>query len=68
MEDARGSLRFCSSTVNLGALQRSTLRRKVNREEHADAPAEFRRWVWAGGRRLKGLVRRREAEAELYAG
>ena len=51
-----------------GALQRSTLRRKVNREEHAAVPAEFRRWIWAGGRRLKGLVRRREAEAVLYAG
>ena len=29
--------------------------------------AEFRRWVWAGGRRLKGLIRRREAEGALYA-
>lgn len=59
-----------SFTYNLGAgaLQRSTLRRKVNRGEHAQVPAEFRRWVWAGGRKLKGLVRRREAEAALYAG
>lgn len=57
-----------SFTFNLGsgALQRSTLRRKVNREEHEDVPAEFMRWVWAGGRKLKGLVRRREAEAGLY--
>ena len=57
-----------SFTFNLGggALQRSTLRRKVNREEHSAVPGEFRRWVWAGGRKLKGLVRRREAEAALY--
>ena len=57
-----------SFTFNLGggALQRSTLRRKVNREEHADAPAEFMKWVWGGGRRLKGLIRRRSAEAQLY--
>ena len=57
-----------SFTFNLGggALQRSTLRRKVNREEHEDVPREFLRWVWAGGRKLKGLVRRREAEAILY--
>lgn len=57
-----------SFTFNLGsgALQRSTLRRKVNREEHAEVPAEFMRWVWAGGRKLKGLIRRREAEANLY--
>ena len=54
--------------LGAGALQRSTLRLKVNREEHDAVPAEFRRWVWAGGRRLKGLMRRREAEAARYAG
>jgi lysozyme len=57
-----------SFTFNLGggALQRSTLRRKVNREEHDDVPAEFLRWVWAGGKKLRGLVRRREAESATY--
>lgn len=59
-----------SFTFNLGggALQRSTLRRKVNREEHTEVPEQFMRWVWAGGRRLKGLIRRREAEAQFYIG
>ena len=58
-----------SFTFNLGpgALQRSTLRRKVNREEHEAVPAEFRRWVWAGGRKLKGLMCRRHAEAICYS-
>lgn len=57
-----------SFTYNLGggALQRSTLRRKINCEEHAEVPEQFVRWVWAGGRKLKGLVRRREAESRLY--
>ena len=57
-----------SFTYNLGggALQRSTLRRKINREEHAEVPEQFMRWVWAGGRKLKGLVRRRYAECLLY--
>ena len=63
--DALGSFTF---NLGAGALQRSTVRRKVNREEHDAVPAEFRRWNWAGGCRLKGLVRRREAEAVLYAG
>ena len=60
---------LASFTFNLGsgALQRSTLRRKVNRDEHAEVPAEFMRWVWAGGRRLKGLIRRRAAETKFYA-
>ncbi len=59
---------LASFTFNLGAgaLQRSTLRRKVNRQEHADVPGEFLKWVWGGGRRLPGLVQRREAEAWLY--
>lgn len=58
-----------SFTFNLGggALQRSTLRQKVNRAEHDEVPQEFMRWVWAGGRRLNGLIRRRQAEAMLYA-
>ena len=58
-----------SFTFNLGsgALQRSTLRRKVNREEHDEVPEQFMRWVWAGGRRLRGLVRRREAEGVVYS-
>ncbi len=59
-----------SFTFNLGggALQRSTLRRRVNREEHDDVPDEFRKWVWGGGHKLPGLIRRREAEAMTYVG
>jgi GH24 family phage-related lysozyme (muramidase) len=58
-----------SFTFNLGAgaLQRSTLRRKVNRGDHAAAPAEFRKWVWAGGNKLNGLLIRRVAEALIYS-
>ncbi len=58
-----------SFTFNLGsgALQRSTLRRKINRAEHDDVPAQLKRWVWAGGRKLKGLKVRRNAEASIYS-
>ena len=57
-----------SFTFNLGyaALQRSTLRQKVNRNEHFQVPKELMRWVYSSGKILPGLVRRREAEAELY--
>lgn len=57
-----------SFTFNLGsgALQRSTLRQKVNRGEHEAVPEELCRWVWAGGRRYAGLLRRRQAEAAMY--
>tara|TARA_B100001750_G_scaffold248220_1_gene277568 strand:+ start:2817 stop:3251 length:435 start_codon:yes stop_codon:yes gene_type:complete len=57
-----------SFTYNLGsgALQRSTLRRVINRGEHPEVPRQLMRWVWADGRKLKGLIKRREAEALLY--
>lgn len=57
-----------SFTFNLGggALQRSTLRRKANRGDHEDVPHEFIKWVWAGGRKLNGLKKRRSWEAALY--
>jgi lysozyme len=54
-------------TFNLGAgrLQASTLRRKVNAGELDAVPTELRKWVMAGGRVLRGLVLRREAEIAL---
>lgn len=59
-----------SFTFNLGAaaLQRSTLRQKINRGEYESAAHEFERWVYAGGKKLNGLVRRRLAESLLYQG
>jgi len=38
-----------------------------DREDHGDGLEEFRKWVW-GGKRLPGLVKRREAEADFYMG
>jgi len=57
-----------SFTYNLGAgaLQRSALRQKVNRQEYTEVPAEFMKWVWAKGKKLKGLIERRAAETLLY--
>ena len=52
---------------NLGAknLQHSTLRRKALAGQWEDVPAELMRWTRGGGRVLKGLVLRRQAEADL---
>ena len=49
--------------LGTGALRASTLRRRVNAERWDDVPAELRKWVKGGGRVLRGLVIRREAEA-----
>lgn len=51
---------------NTGAIARATLTGKHKAGDFAAAAAEFGRWVNAGGRKMKGLVRRRAAEAKLY--
>ncbi|MEC9066861.1 MAG: lysozyme [Pseudomonadota bacterium] len=53
---------------NTGAIARATLTRRHVAGDHAAAAREFARWNRAGGRVLRGLVRRRRAEARLYAG
>ena len=57
-----------SFVFNLGSgcYQRSTLRKKVNREEHLDASNTFWMYRRAGGKIQKGLVLRREEERKLY--
>lgn len=50
-----------------GNLEISTLRRRVNRQDFSGAETEFARWVYARGVKLPGLVRRRRAEAEMFA-
>ena len=55
-----------SFNLGAGALQSSTLRRKIMRGDYEGAADEFPRWVFAGGRRMVGLVRRREAKRALF--
>lgn len=58
-----------SFAYNLGAsaLKGSTLLKKVNaKPSDPDIRAEFAKWVYAAGRRVNGLIRRRELEANLY--
>ncbi|EKN6093795.1 TPA: glycoside hydrolase family protein, partial [Yersinia enterocolitica] len=43
----------------------STLLKKLNNNDLIGACNELQRWVYAGGKRWKGLVSRREIEREL---
>lgn len=52
--------------IGTGAYRASTLRSKLLRREYESASLEFPRWCRAGGRVLPGLLRRRQAEKELY--
>lgn len=58
-----------SFTFNLGTgtLKTSTLLKKVNARLHSEVPPQINRFVYAGGKKLRGLVTRRLAEANLYA-
>ena len=57
-----------SWTFNLGPgnLKESTMLKKLNQGLYEEVPDEMRRWNKAGGEVLEGLVRRRDAEAELF--
>jgi lysozyme len=59
-----------SFTFNLGSgnFQRSRLLKKVNAAKHKEVPKELMRWVLEKGKPLKGLIRRRTSEGELYRG
>ena len=53
--------------VGTGNLKKSTLLKKVNANpKDPSIRAEFMKWTRANNVVLKGLVRRREAEAKLY--
>lgn len=54
-------------TYNLGVARykASTLRKKIAVEDWDGAKKQLRLWVRAGGKKLPGLVKRREAEIQL---
>lgn len=54
--------------VGVGAVERSTLRRRLNAGDYAAVPSELMRWTKAGGADLPGLVRRRREECALWRG
>lgn len=59
---------LCSFAYNVGtgALQKSTLLRKLNAGDYQEAADQFPLWTKGGGKTLPGLVRRRAAERDLF--
>lgn len=57
-----------SFTFNLGAgaLQRSTLLRKLNTGDYEGAANEFGKWIYQGKKVLTGLINRRKEERALF--
>jgi lysozyme len=58
---------YVSLTYNIGsgAFCRSTLVKKLNAGDYTGACNELPRWVYAGGKRLRGLEIRREKERQM---
>jgi lysozyme len=52
--------------VGCGAFRKSTLLRKLNEGDDLGCAAEFLRWTKSGGKVLSGLVKRRQAEMDLF--
>ena len=63
-----GALTSFAYNLGLGALRASTLRRLILAGDDDGATEQFGRWIFAGGRKLPGLILRRADEAKLYAG
>lgn len=55
-----------SFDFNTGGLEKSTLLKKLNAYDSEGAAREFEKWVFAGGKKLAGLVRRRKSERNLF--
>ena len=61
------SLTSFAYNLGEGALRSSTLLKKVNANPlDAQIRNEFQKWIYADGKKLNGLLRRRNAEADLY--
>lgn len=77
---AKGTLALCPSlqgdqlcaisdfsyNLGLGRLKGSTLRKRINAGDTQGIATELAKWVNGGGKKLLGLVRRRNAEALAF--
>jgi lysozyme len=59
-----------SFTFNVGesAFKQSTLLKRLNERDFVDVPNQLRRWNKSGGKKVQGLVNRRENEIKLWNG
>ena len=66
-ENWLGAIVDFTFNLGVGRLQSSTLKRKINSQLWDDVPSELNKWVYGGGRKLKGLVLRRKMEAAYFS-
>jgi len=64
-EYQRAALYSFTYNVGTGAFSKSTLLRRLNSGDVEGACEELRRWIYAGGRKWRGLMNRRDMERTL---
>jgi len=62
--EALGAIASFIFNLGIGRYRASTLRRVVNQENWEEARRQIKKWVYGGGRRLPGLIARRQEESE----
>lgn len=62
-----GAIVSFAYNLGVGRLQASTLRRRINEQNWPEAEKELLRWNLNQGKPSRGLIRRREAERQLFA-
>lgn len=65
-ENQLGALTSLMFNIGITAFKNSTLLKVLNRRDYNKAANEFLRWNKANGKTLQGLIRRREAERNLF--
>ena len=65
-QNERGAVICLAYNIGVGAASKSTVLRELNANNRDKAAAAFQLWNKAGGVVSKGLVRRREAEKQLF--
>ena len=65
---ALGVITDFAYNLGVGRYRASTLRKKIDIQDWGGAATELKKWVYGGGKKLPGLVRRRQAEVDLLAG
>ncbi|MEG8099116.1 lysozyme, partial [Candidatus Liberibacter brunswickensis] len=51
--------------LGIGQYRSSTFKKRIDESDWQNASIECKRWVYSRGKKLKGLVMRREVEATL---
>jgi len=55
-----------SFNVGVNAFKNSTLLKRLNKGQYHEVPEQLLRWVYSGGKKVKGLVNRRDNEITLW--